>query len=133
VLLVALFPAANSNIESDANKEITHHFTFGADIVLFTAMAYYVARIPSRSGLRYWGPLAMVALGGVLLTLDPTRHVLLDHGGVFFEMNSLAMFRNGGLSPIGKVCQMSSIAGLAMLFFGLLWFMNVPEDGVKSL
>lgn len=75
----------------------------------------------------------MVALGGILLILDPTRHVLLDHGGVFFEIDSLVMFRNHHLSPIGKISQASSIVGLGMFFIGMLWFMMVPEDGVKSL
>jgi len=75
----------------------------------------------------------MVAVGSVLLILDPARHVLLDHGGVFFEAKSLAMYGKGGLSTIGKVCQMSSIIGLAMLFLGLVWFLNVPEEGTKTL
>jgi len=70
----------------------------------------------------------MVTLACILLILDPSRHVLLDHGGVFFEEQSLAMYNGPGkLSAIGKFCQRASITGILMLLAGVVWHMRMPE------
>jgi len=69
-----------------------------------------------------------VSLGCTLLVLDPIRHILLDHGGVFFKEQDLAMYSSrGGLSAIGMLCQCLSIAGMVLLLSGVLWHMKVPE------
>jgi hypothetical protein len=134
LLLVALFPAANGHaIDTDSSRETSHHITFGADIVIFGFMIWYVtgmaASAPkSHPFLTRWGPSMAVSLGCLLLIIDPTRHILLDHGGIFFEERSLAMYaRDGGLSPIGHFCQVAAIIGFTALILGVMWHMRVPE------
>jgi len=128
-------PALGSrSIESDASREAAHHFTIGADVVLFGTVIVYVGRtafetqLSPRSWASHWGPLVFVSLGCTLLVLDPTRHILLDHGGVFFKEQDLAMYSStGGLSTVGMLCQCLSIAGMVLLLSGVLWHMKVPE------
>lgn len=130
-----LFPAASGNIESDANREATHHFTFGADVVIFAMIIWYVFGMASNSmGMtswaRKWGPLVMLITACTLLILDPIRHVLLDHGGVFFEEQDLAMYLHDGsgrMSFAGKFCQCASVSGLILMLCGVLWQMRLPE------
>jgi len=63
----------------------------------------------------------------LLALLDILRHVLLDHGGVFFKEETLAMYTDKGtLSPAGKFSQISTIVGLTMLACGMLWFLDIP-------
>lgn len=77
----------------------------------------------AAGGLSQWFSLACV-----LLMLDPTRHVLLDHGGVFFQERTLAMYKGPGqLSAMGRFCQAASIAGMSLLLVGVLWHMRMPE------
>jgi hypothetical protein len=134
---VALFPAA-SGFESDSNREAFHHFTFGVDIVLFTFVVYYIYRMTAgsmrnASFISRWGPLIMVTMACIFLILDPSRHVLLDHGGVFFAEQDLAMYGEGGLSPVGKFCQTISIVGIVLLLAGVMWHMRVPEALLAKL
>jgi len=139
LLLVALFPAASGSIESDSNREAFHHFTFGADLVLFACMIAYVQRAAAasraeQSAASKWGPLVVLTLGCCLLILDPIRHVLLDHGGVFFKEQTLAMYSVlGGLSPMGKACQIASISGMILMVSGVLWHMRMPEALLRNL
>jgi len=70
----------------------------------------------------------LVSLGCALLILDPIRHILLDHGGVFFEEQSLAMYASGGgLTAVGTFCQWTSISGMVLLLAGVMWHMRMPE------
>lgn len=72
--------------------------------------------------------MALTCFGCALLLLDPMRHVLLDHGGVFFKESTLAMYsERGGLSPAGRFCRNSSIVGMLALVLGMLWYLRVPE------
>jgi len=133
-----LIPAvASRSIESNSNREAAHHFTLGADIVLFGTVIWYVGRTAYEKVLRSpvprWGPFMAVSLACTLLILDPLRHILLDHGGVFFKERTLAMYDNHGLSPVGQFCQISSIAGLILLLSGVLWHMRVPEALLSKL
>lgn len=137
MLLVALFPAASGSIESDSNREAFHHFTFGADVVLFSAVTWYIAKMASAgknaSSFEKWGPLAVVSLGCASLILDPTRHVLLDHGGVLFQPSTLAMYSGPGkLSAMGQFCQVATITGLVLLLIGMLWHMRIPEAVIRA-
>lgn len=105
---------------------LSHHFTFGADLVFFTWLIWQVADGTAQSRRR-WGALGLVVLGCLLILLDPTRHILLDHGGVFFEEKSLAMYKSDGtLSPAGRSCQVATIAGLLLLFLGLVCHLQLP-------
>mmetsp|Transcript_87472 Transcript_87472/g.245587 ORF Transcript_87472/g.245587 Transcript_87472/m.245587 type:complete len:136 (-) Transcript_87472:96-503(-) len=121
---------AGGNMASDANREKSHHFTFGADIVLFTGLTVFMVLKASQksAGRQHWAPALAVALGSVLIMLDPTRHVLLDHGGVWFSESSLSMYSDyPQLSPIGRFCQIATILGLALLMTGVIWFSGIFE------
>lgn len=110
---------ATSSIATPETKEAAHHFTVGADIVLFSALIWYVAKRCNRD---WWGPLVLVSCSVTLVMLDPTRHLLLDHGGVFFKDETLAMYGKGGvLTPVGRCCQICTVIGLTGLFSGVLW------------
>jgi len=133
-----LMPAFRGSVESDSNREATHHFTFGADVVLFGTVIVYVGRtaIESKMSQKFWasrwGPLVFVAVGCTLLMLDPIRHILLDHAAngyiLFFKETDLAMYSaRGGLSQVGMFCQYASIVGIVLLLSGVLWHMKVPE------
>lgn len=70
----------------------------------------------------------MVIVGCLLLIVDPIRHVLLDHDGVFFKPSFLSMYNtNGTLSPTGRTCQIFTVLGLVNLFMGISWFMNLDQ------
>jgi hypothetical protein len=137
LLLVALFPAASGSISSDTNREAVHHFTWGADLVLFGFLIWYVAKMAGErkvqeSSISRWGPLAVLSIGCFLLLLDPTRHVLLDHGGVFFQQQTLAMYSGPGqLSATGVACQWFSICGMVFMVAGIMWHMRMPETFLK--
>mmetsp|Transcript_110810 Transcript_110810/g.201314 ORF Transcript_110810/g.201314 Transcript_110810/m.201314 type:complete len:84 (+) Transcript_110810:985-1236(+) len=74
----------------------------------------------------------MLIVGVMLILVDPTRHVLLDHDGVFFKPEFLSMYNyDGSLSPTGRTCQMFTIAGLVLLFTSICWFMNLGEEFYK--
>lgn len=81
-----------------------------------------------------WGPFISLALGCFLLIIDPTRHVLLDHGGVFFSIATLAMYDGPDhLSPTGRFCQICSITGIILMIGGVMWHMRIPQTIVKSV
>lgn len=107
--------------------------------MLFACMIAYVQRAAAacraeQSAASKWGPLVVLTLGCCLLILDPIRHVLLDHGGVFFKEQTLAMYSVlGGLSPMGKACQIASISGMILMVSGVLWHMRMPEALLRNL
>mmetsp|Transcript_31691 Transcript_31691/g.67375 ORF Transcript_31691/g.67375 Transcript_31691/m.67375 type:complete len:122 (+) Transcript_31691:726-1091(+) len=110
----------------------------GADFAFFGWVIWQAARAAmgrkQRSPLRRWGPLVVVALGCVFIILDPVRHVLLDHNGVFFEPRQLAMYsETGGLSRIGKFCQVASILGICLLCVGTMWLVDLPQKLVNAV
>jgi hypothetical protein len=60
--------------------------------------------------------------------MDVIRHMLLDHGGVFFKEETLAMYADyPKLSFAGRLCQLTTIFGLTALVLGTLWILQVPE------
>jgi len=104
----------------------SHHFTIGANLVLFGYLIWHVGNTTARAS-RSWIPFVLVVLGCLLVLLDTSRHVLLDHGGVFFEPRVLVMYSpTGGLSAIGRTCQWTTIIGLVLLFVGLMYFFQLP-------
>jgi hypothetical protein len=119
---------------SNDNREASHHFTFGADLVIFAALCIYITFETVRQRVQYyncitkWGPLLLVVAGCLLTLLDVTRHILLDHGGVFFKEETLAMYADyPKLSFAGRFCQIATVVGLSAMAFGTLWFLQVPE------
>jgi len=125
LLLVTAF-GAGSNVNTPGKRVFSHHFTFGADLVLFGYLIWQVGQTTARAS-RSWIPCVLIVLGCLLVLLDTSRHVLLDHGGVFFEPQLLVMFTpTGDLSPIGRTCQWTTIIGLVLLFVGLASFFQLP-------
>lgn len=87
-----------------------------------------------KSWAARWGPVVALTLGCFLLIIDPLRHVLLDHGGVFFAPMDLAMFdAPNHLSPMGRFCQVASILGIVLMVGGVMWHMRIPEAILKKI
>lgn len=124
---------AGSNLASNENREAAHHFTFGADLVLFLALCLYIAlgTVKHRQALppmSKWGPLILVIVGSLLALVDVLRHLLLDHGGVFFKEETLAMYSDfPKLSWAGRIGQLSTIFGIASMFLGTLWYLQITD------
>lgn len=123
---------AASSVDSARAKVFAHHFTMGADFVffgwiIFQAVATSRAR-KRRSALWRWGPLVVIVLGCAFILLDPVRHVLLDHDGVFFKPERLAMYtETGGLSHVGRFCQVATILGICLLCVGTGWLVDLHQ------
>eukprot|EP00928_Gymnodinium_smaydae_P043340 TRINITY_DN2905_c0_g1_i1.p2 TRINITY_DN2905_c0_g1~~TRINITY_DN2905_c0_g1_i1.p2 ORF type:complete len:145 (+),score=37.68 TRINITY_DN2905_c0_g1_i1:379-813(+) len=127
--MVTAFGAASS-VASDTMKDVSHHFTLGADLVMFAALIAFVAaktprerlgEKPFAGGARRWLPLVLVSLGCALVMVDVTRHVLNDHGGVIAPEESLSMYVGAGhskLSRLGRFCQVSTISGVLFMLLG---------------
>mmetsp|Transcript_1448 Transcript_1448/g.2591 ORF Transcript_1448/g.2591 Transcript_1448/m.2591 type:complete len:101 (-) Transcript_1448:590-892(-) len=93
-------------------------------------MIAYVAML-SKPGKR--APLVMLTMGSVLLVVDPIRHVLLDHDGVFIKPEKIAMFNDdGSLSLAGRTSQLCTVSGLVLLVLGLFSFMSLDQK-IKGL
>lgn len=76
-------------------------------------------------------PVVLAVLSTVLLLLDPIRHILLDHGGVFFQVEDLAMYTkiNGhvALSVIGRLSQIATVVGFILLLLAIAGYFNLPQ------
>ena len=60
--------------------------------------------------------------------------MLLDHGGVFFKEETLAMYSDfPQLSFAGRFGQLATIFGISAMVAGTLWFMQVPENVKEAL
>lgn len=109
------------------------------DVALFSTLIWYVAVMTGAATkpvfpVSRWGPVVVVSIGCALIILDPIRHVLLDHGGVFFQVHTLAMYSGPGqLSFAGRFCQIASIVGIALMVIGVMWHMRVPEALLSKL
>lgn len=126
---------ASAGVASEENRAVTHHFSLGADLVLFGGICLYIATktaqqsiVETALGNVYkWGPLVFAVFGSILMLLDVSRHVLLDHDGWLWQPATLAMYSDeGGLSPVGKFCQVSTIMGLIFLNAGVVCFLQLP-------
>lgn len=112
-------------MDSPGKRVFSHHFTFGANIVLFGYLIWQVGSTTVRSS-KSWAPLILIVLGSLLVLVDTSRHVLLDHGGVIFDRRSLLMYTpTHDLSPVGRLCQLATIIGLVFLLVGLALFFDL--------
>jgi len=114
----------------------SHHFTLGADIVVFGWLIYFVAETTLKDRVSHkwckFGPLLLVILGSLLTVVDISRHVLLDHGGVICPPRKLSMFNlDGSLSAVGRFCQACTWIGLSFLIVGVIWLVEIPEKLIK--
>lgn len=121
---------ASGNWASARNRESFHHFNFGADLVLFPFIFWYVAihgRKLGQTVFAYYSASFCVGLGLLLIFWDIVRHILLDHAveGSPFEA-SLAMYDDNGLSPMGRFSKSCSIVGSVLLTVGMLSYVCRP-------
>lgn len=123
--------------ESNADREAHHHFTFGADVVLFTCVIAYVGKrafAPKEAPLTWsdrWVAFSLVCIGCAFLILDPIRHVLLDHSDILpINEQDFAMYVSATRPPIlspRSVGQLASVFGMVLLVCGVLWHMKLPQ------
>lgn len=130
MVLVGLF-GASSSMATGENRQSCHHMTFGADLVFFGGAIWYTASATARSraenSLAKWGPVIFIAMGCGLLIWDPTRHLILDHGGLGIESRLAGYRDDGSMTPMGHASKMSTHIGVIFLAIGLLWFVGVLE------
>lgn len=112
--------------------------TFGADLVFFCGAIWYTTSSTARSlseanFFAKWGPAIFVTMGCVLLFWDPTRHLVLDHGGFGMEKQLAAYNDDGDLSPMGRASKMATHLGVTLLLVGLLWFVGALEKIFKII
>jgi len=129
-LVVALF-GAGGNVASEGSKEITHHFTLGADLVLFGGILWYMGDQVTGKATNNQNQkqrilsVIITAVGSLLVCMDPMRHVLLDHN---IWVGFLPMYDDdGSLSCMGRFCQISTIFGLICVMVGMAMFLKLPE------
>jgi len=102
-------------------------------LVLFVYLCHKVtqsARGLSGEGMsrrvNAWGPVICVYVGCLLCMVDAARHVIRDHGGIFFDQDALSMYdENGQLTSLGLKCQQMGTVGAMLLCCGLAWYMIV--------
>lgn len=79
-----------------------------------------------------WLPVWLTGIGALLTMIDPTRHLLLDHDGVFFQPKTISMYSDdGSLSPVGNACMYSTRVGLVLLLLGVVFHMKLPSKIAK--
>lgn len=129
LLVTAL--GAGSSVASQGKREASHHFSFGANIVIFVSVLWRIAAERPESGrpcFQRWGPFILTLLGCCLVMWDFIRHILLDHGGVVFPEEALAMYRDdGGLTTMGRASQFTTITGFVIFLTGVIWFIAAPK------
>lgn len=130
MIAVTAFGAAN-HVASGWAKEVSHHVTFGADMVFFGVLVWMLTDAKKDNSLAGLGPLILAVLSITLLMIDPTRHLLLDHGGVFCEPASLRMYmmvdKKQVLSPIGAFSQAATIVGFILLALAVMSFFGAVQ------
>lgn len=127
-MLVTAF-GVTGDVASSENREESHHVTLGADLVLFGCILWYLGtKSPSAKTTWAKGPFLLTLVGVIFALLDPIRHVLLDHDGVFVEPEKLAMYADGegNLTAVGTFCKWATVLGLTMMMSGVAWFLGIP-------
>lgn len=115
---------AGSNVASDEKRYFSHHFTFGADLVVFAWLCHYavVTTTQVRIGkdpFFKWGPLTLLALGCTLVMLDVLRHLILDNR-VLANPEVLAMYMGNRLFvTCGQTCKLLSTTGTIFIGFSM--------------
>jgi len=123
---------AGSNVASDEKRYFSHHFTFGADLIVFAWLCHYavVTTTQVRIGkdpFFKWGPFTLLALGCTLVMLDVLRHLILDNR-VLANPEVLAMYMdNGHLSPVGRTCKLLSTIGIILIGFSMAWLLGLTD------
>lgn len=107
-----------------------HSLSWGLNIGALGSLAVYVAartpddRAASDTLLR-WAPFTLIVLGSLMILLDLTRHVLLDHG---VGTTLLPMYNDdGSLTLVGQFGVCCTWLGVALLIIGTTWFLDYPE------
>mmetsp|Transcript_52587 Transcript_52587/g.94405 ORF Transcript_52587/g.94405 Transcript_52587/m.94405 type:complete len:144 (-) Transcript_52587:144-575(-) len=129
MLLVTAF-GASSSVASDKAREASHYYTWGADVVVFSFMLWYMASHAPKGaqGAKegWWQTNRATLLAGVgcvLMMVDPTRHLLLDQG---VGVDVLAMYNmDGSMTAVGNFGMFCTILGMVLMLVGMLWFYQV--------
>jgi len=109
---------------------VTHHLTFGADLVFFGNLlrTFAIGTTDYKTFSGVW-PLVLASISVILLMVDPTRHILLDHGSGLWYENSFSMyFLDGGavhLTAAGRFCQRVTTLGMVLLVVAVAGFSGV--------
>ena len=104
-----------------------HTMALGLTAAVMIGVVIFLCREKSKRFGTHWeinGPLYLSALGGILMMLDPLRHVLQDAGVV-----TMSEYKPGCedesfkcLSTIGWVFTVAfTYSGIALLVFGTMW------------
>jgi len=109
---------------------VTHHLTFGADFVFFGNLLWTFAIGTSdyKTFSHVW-PLVLASISVSLLMVDPTRHILLDHGsGLWYEDSFSMYFIDSGavhLTSAGRFCQRVTAVGMVLLVVAVSGFSGI--------
>lgn len=130
-----------TSLVSPELKHVAHTLTLMSDLVLVGYIAWKLwkgrAKLIRESGAvreanfnESYGPFATVIIGGMLLIVDPVRHFLGNYHLV--QGQKVSMYRaDMSLSPIGWVGLVTSWVGLASLFFGIFWHLQIKRSATK--
>lgn len=106
-----------------------HSLVWGLNIGALGALSVYVAaRTPddraTSVALLRWAPFTLIVLGSLMILLDLTRHVLLDHG---VGTTILPMYNDdGSLTFVGHFGVCCTWLGATLLIIGTMWFLYCP-------
>jgi hypothetical protein len=120
---------------SGTSRAISHHMSLGANIVIFGGIIYHVAATRRRGGstTESWLPTVLVTVGSISMMWDVLRHVMLDHGGLVFSEQTLAMYSaDGSLSAMGWTSMVLAIVGMCMVMAGMALFLKMPEKLIAA-
>lgn len=113
---------------------LSHTFSWGLSLAAFSSMLTFVGvKTPGKRGhlppLSRWGPFLALLLGSLLAMVDMTRHIILD-ARLFIPQ--LHMYNpDASVTFAGRLGQVSSWLGNAMLFVALIWFV-LPSSRVSQ-
>jgi hypothetical protein len=100
---------------------------------MMTVMTLYVGHCSKKRSGTYWnkyGPLYLTVISGLLILMEPTRHVFMDHVSV---SGAIGEYRDGCnaedvrcLSYVGWLVTIgATYIGFTMFFIGTLWNANI--------
>lgn len=116
-----MFSGLSKSLDTPGAKSITHTFTWGINLAIFSNMLQFVGRraaLRSHYGYwRKWGPFWCIFWGMLCMMADLTRHVLNDSFGIMDMENP-----DGSYTVYGIVFTfLLTYLGALLLMTGILW------------